>query len=105
MDVHVCYSSMPSLLQFSSYIFYFQALLAGPLCFYSDYLKFVDGSHFTEQNTNEKSSDPDMLVPTVTTQIWCYYWGRIYLMADVVDKTDYKIITEMRIFCEFAEFH
>ena len=29
-----------------SYIFYFQGILVGPLCFYTDYIDFIEGSNF-----------------------------------------------------------
>jgi len=43
----------PNLLQFLSYLFYFHGILAGPLCFYSDYISFVDGSYFKVQKPQQ----------------------------------------------------
>lgn len=36
--------SVPSLLDFLSYVFHFQAVLTGPLCFYTDYMSWIDGT-------------------------------------------------------------
>ena len=37
---------LPNPLVFLSYIFCFQGLLAGPLCFFNDYISFVEGKNF-----------------------------------------------------------
>uniref|UniRef100_A0A914S9C8 Bestrophin homolog n=1 Tax=Parascaris equorum TaxID=6256 RepID=A0A914S9C8_PAREQ len=38
-------SSVPPLFDYLSYIFHFQTVLTGPLCFYSDYMKWIDGTN------------------------------------------------------------
>ncbi|XP_052763767.1 lysophospholipid acyltransferase 2-like isoform X2 [Mya arenaria] len=37
-------SRQPSLLEYYSYMFYFQGVVVGPLCFYKDYISFVEGA-------------------------------------------------------------
>ncbi|XP_006815543.1 membrane-bound glycerophospholipid O-acyltransferase 2-like [Saccoglossus kowalevskii] len=36
---------MPTIIEYYSYIFYFQALAVGPVCFYNDYIDFIKGKH------------------------------------------------------------
>ncbi|VDN41372.1 unnamed protein product, partial [Gongylonema pulchrum] len=36
--------SVPSVLNFLSYVFHFQSVLVGPLCFYTDYMSWIDGT-------------------------------------------------------------
>ena len=39
------FRKLPSFLEYMSYIFNFQTVLTGPVNFYSDYEKFLDGTH------------------------------------------------------------
>ncbi|XP_054707299.1 lysophospholipid acyltransferase 6-like [Uloborus diversus] len=47
---------VPSVLEFFSYIFHFQALMCGPLIFYNDYVDFVEGRNY------EKNASPNIIV-------------------------------------------
>ncbi|VDK46033.1 unnamed protein product [Anisakis simplex] len=38
-------SSVPPLLEFLSYTFHFQTILTGPLCFFTDYMEWIDGTN------------------------------------------------------------
>lgn len=38
---------MPSTLEYFSYVFHFQALMAGPVIFYRDYMDFIHGHNLT----------------------------------------------------------
>ncbi|CAI9739902.1 Hypothetical predicted protein [Octopus vulgaris] len=40
--------SMPSLLHFTSYMFYFHGIIIGPLAFYADYMHFINGDWYRE---------------------------------------------------------
>ncbi|CAD5234615.1 unnamed protein product [Bursaphelenchus xylophilus] len=40
---------VPSVLEFMSYLFHFQTVLTGPLCFYTDYIQFIDGNDMTPE--------------------------------------------------------
>lgn len=37
---------LPSALEFFSYVFHFQGLMAGPMVFYTDYIEFIEGAQF-----------------------------------------------------------
>lgn len=39
-------SKPPSFVEFFSYMFYFQGAVLGPLCFYNDYIEFVNGNNY-----------------------------------------------------------
>ncbi|VDM41525.1 unnamed protein product [Toxocara canis] len=43
-------SSVPPMLDYLSYIFHFQTVLTGPLCFYTDYMKWIDGTNAIGKN-------------------------------------------------------
>uniref|UniRef100_A0A915ER68 Uncharacterized protein n=1 Tax=Ditylenchus dipsaci TaxID=166011 RepID=A0A915ER68_9BILA len=43
-------SQVPDLLEYLSYIFSFQTILTGPLCFYTDYQKFISGENLVVDN-------------------------------------------------------
>ncbi|XP_020278739.1 lysophospholipid acyltransferase 2 isoform X2 [Pseudomyrmex gracilis] len=45
MQRHQAVQKMPSTLEYFSYIFHFQALMAGPIIFYRDYIDFIHGNH------------------------------------------------------------
>ncbi|XP_014609872.1 PREDICTED: lysophospholipid acyltransferase 1 [Polistes canadensis] len=52
---------MPTMMEYFSYVFHFQALMAGPVIFYRDYIDFINGDHMkdttkslTDEN-NEKT--------------------------------------------------
>jgi lysophospholipid acyltransferase 1/2 len=40
----------PSLIQFLSYCFNFQGIVVGPLCYYEDYINFIDGNNILKKN-------------------------------------------------------
>jgi hypothetical protein len=39
----------PSLIEFLSYIFNFQGIIVGPLCFYNDYIDFITGNNILKK--------------------------------------------------------
>ncbi|KYM79294.1 Membrane-bound O-acyltransferase domain-containing protein 2 [Atta colombica] len=45
MQRHQAIQKMPTTLEYFSYIFHFQALMAGPVIFYRDYIDFIHGHH------------------------------------------------------------
>lgn len=47
---------MPPLADYLSFIFHFQAILTGPLSFYTDYMKFVSGENLKPVNGHTVSS-------------------------------------------------
>ncbi|GMS92312.1 hypothetical protein PENTCL1PPCAC_14487, partial [Pristionchus entomophagus] len=54
---------VPGLIPYLSYIFHFQAVLTGPLAFYTDYVKFISGTHVP---TDAKGKLPDPTSEAVT---------------------------------------
>lgn len=63
MQRHQAVQKMPTTLEYFSYIFHFQALMAGPVIFYRDYIDFIHGHHlpgakslacFYDKNSQEK---------------------------------------------------
>ncbi|GIY13449.1 lysophospholipid acyltransferase 2 [Caerostris extrusa] len=57
---------IPTLLEFFSYIFHFQALMCGPLVFYSDYVDFVEGKSFVKD-----ISPSAVVLRKVSVSIFC----------------------------------
>ncbi|XP_014471117.1 PREDICTED: lysophospholipid acyltransferase 2 [Dinoponera quadriceps] len=45
MQRHQAVQKMPTALEYFSYVFHFQALMAGPVIFYRDYIDFIHGRH------------------------------------------------------------
>ncbi|XP_022239812.1 lysophospholipid acyltransferase 1-like [Limulus polyphemus] len=54
----------PSMLEFFSYIFHFQALMCGPLMFYKDYIEFIEGKPY-----NRVKHPQNKLVDEITKQL------------------------------------
>jgi lysophospholipid acyltransferase 1/2 len=40
----------PRLIEFLSYCFNFQGIIVGPLCYYEDYIHFIDGSNILKKS-------------------------------------------------------
>ncbi|KAK0405170.1 hypothetical protein QR680_017836 [Steinernema hermaphroditum] len=49
---------VPPALDYLSYIFHFQSVLTGPLCFYNDYMRFISGDNVKERGPNGKVATP-----------------------------------------------
>lgn len=47
--------TLPTALEFFSYVLHFQGLMAGPLVFYKDYIDFIEGTQFLKQNNGNVS--------------------------------------------------
>ncbi|XP_034107167.1 lysophospholipid acyltransferase 6 isoform X1 [Drosophila nasuta] len=48
---------MPSALEYFSYVWHFQSLMAGPLVFYKDYIEFVEGYNLLKRPASNASLD------------------------------------------------
>ncbi|XP_023171468.2 lysophospholipid acyltransferase 1 isoform X2 [Drosophila hydei] len=48
---------MPSALEYFSYVWHFQSLMAGPLVFYKDYIEFVEGYNLLKRPTSNATLD------------------------------------------------
>lgn len=46
---------MPSALEYFSYVWHFQSLMAGPLVFYKDYIEFVEGYNLLKRPASNVS--------------------------------------------------
>lgn len=44
--------TLPTTLEYFSYMLHFQGLMAGPLVFYKDYIEFIEGKNLLKHNTN-----------------------------------------------------
>ncbi|KAL2712656.1 lysophospholipid acyltransferase 6 [Vespula squamosa] len=70
---HQAVYKMPTMTEYFSYVFHFQALMAGPVIFYRDYIDFIHGDHLkhatkslTDQNnSNSESVNEIMLEPSL----------------------------------------
>ncbi|XP_031641002.1 lysophospholipid acyltransferase 1 [Contarinia nasturtii] len=53
-------STLPTTLEYFSYVLHFQGLMAGPLVFYKDYIDFIEGTNFLKHtNVNSKFDKVD----------------------------------------------
>lgn len=83
-------TSIPSPIEYLSYIFYFHGVIVGPLCFFKDYINFIEGRNLlviptsrTTNDVNEQEQKPNKIEPpsifwpvfTKISQcgIWCYF--------------------------------
>lgn len=56
---------IPTALEFFSYTFHFQGLMAGPVVFYRDYVDFIDGKQmlkFTPSSTVRLAKDLTLII-------------------------------------------
>lgn len=47
--------TLPTALEFFSYVLHFQGLMAGPLVFYKDYIEFIEGTSFLKHTNGNVS--------------------------------------------------
>uniref|UniRef100_A0A914XMX9 Lysophospholipid acyltransferase 1 n=1 Tax=Plectus sambesii TaxID=2011161 RepID=A0A914XMX9_9BILA len=81
-------AEVPSILEYVSFVFHFQAVLTGPLCFFSDYMDFIEGRHVTPKSAAARpkmgnNNDDDVPTPwaTVTEKLM---WSLVFLGVSVV---------------------
>jgi hypothetical protein len=85
---------IPHPIEFLSYIFYFHGICIGPLCFYTDYLDYIEGRNLlaiptsttqkgdTQETTDEYHAEtvqPSTFWPVLTKLSQCILWGYILL--------------------------
>lgn len=84
-------TDIPSPIEFLSYIFYFHGICVGPLCFYKDYIDFIEGQNLlvipisTAKTTTETFDErhlpqikqPSNFWPVVTKLGQCAIWAYI----------------------------
>ena len=49
-------AEVPSLLEYSAYVFNFQTVICGPLVFYADFVEFVDGGKLRKAGLSQYPS-------------------------------------------------
>ena len=67
---------LPNPLVYLSYIFYFQGILVGPLCFYTDYIDFIEGSNFQVKQVGPTvvEANGEMVIVSVLPEVYfCLY--------------------------------
>jgi lysophospholipid acyltransferase 1/2 len=92
-------NQLPNALEFFSYIFNFQSILAGPLCTYNDYMDFIKGTDVTKHQNpkaleNEKVIQPSntkVLLEKITYVIglsvfFQMYFSRFPIEANISDE-------------------
>ncbi|XP_076179737.1 lysophospholipid acyltransferase 6 isoform X2 [Ptiloglossa arizonensis] len=71
-QLHQAVKKMPSTLEYFSYVFHFQALMAGPVILYRDYMDFIQGHNLSRRNAltgcdkNSSHYDEIVLEPSPT---------------------------------------
>jgi lysophospholipid acyltransferase 1/2 len=69
---------LPHFLEFTSYIFNFQGMLCGPLCFYEDYIEFIHGTNITKFKDEHKNRDPSYDFGRRRALIKKVFWAIIF---------------------------
>ena len=85
---------IPSPIEFLSYVFYFQGICVGPLCFYKDYIDYIEGRNLlvVPMSTGQKSDkvetpeeyhpeavQPSTFWPVFTKLAQAAFWGYILM--------------------------
>ncbi|CAF0824035.1 unnamed protein product [Adineta steineri] len=101
---------IPHPIEFLSYVFYFHGICVGPLCFYKDYLDYIEGRNLlviptsTSQQTQSQDTpneyhaetmQPSTFWPVFTKISQCLAWGYIFINYTSVYKIEYNISQEM----------
>lgn len=87
--------NIPHPIEFLSYVFYFHGICVGPLCFYKDYLDYIEGrnllviptSSASQSSASRESTDeyhPETIQPSPFWPVFlklsqCVLWGYILL--------------------------
>ncbi|CAF5001865.1 unnamed protein product [Rotaria socialis] len=103
-------TDIPHPIEFLSYVFYFHGICVGPLCFYKDYLDYIEGRNLlvipTSRAENTETSDttdeyrpeivqPSTFWPVCTKLAQCALWGYILLFYTPYFTIEYNISKEM----------
>ena len=101
---------IPHPIEFLSYVFYFHGICVGPLCFYKDYLDYIEGRNIlviptssTQQcDAPDSSSEhhpemtqPSTFWPVFTKLAQCALWGYILLNFTSYYTIEYNLSKEM----------
>ncbi|CAF1507123.1 unnamed protein product [Didymodactylos carnosus] len=110
---------LPDPIEFLSYVFYFHGICVGPLCFYKDYIDYVEGKNLliipTNQNISQNSNSlsstkddeqqyrnlpleqrqPSTFWPVFTKVLQASFWAYILLKFSGNNSIEYNISDEM----------
>jgi lysophospholipid acyltransferase 1/2 len=101
---------IPHPIEFLSYVFYFHAICVGPLCFYKDYLDYIEGRNLlvipTSTGLQRQTSDttdeyhPETIQPSTFWPVFkklsqCVLWGYILFNYQPYYTIEYNISPEM----------
>lgn len=89
----------PHIIEFLSYVFNFQGVICGPLCFYQDYIDFIDGNnilkkkrkHQTEDDNNNIIVQPSIVQPVITKVFLTFFVAGVWFNVG----TNYTIRSNM----------
>ena len=97
---------LPHPIEFLSYVFYFHGICVGPLCFYKDYLDYIEGRNLyviptsptgtvdTQDLTVDytaETSQPSTFWPVFTKLSQCVLWGYILLKYTPYNTIEYNL--------------
>ena len=80
---------IPNLLEYFSFIFYFQGIIVGPLCFYHDYIHFITGENL------KNFKQPSNVRPVIFKLLHCSFWAGILLFWTPKYTVDYNLSETM----------
>lgn len=98
---------IPSPVEYLSYIFYFQGISVGPLCFFKDYRDFIEGrnllvipmsdttNNLSDEQRLSKIEQPSPFWPVVTKLAQCVLWAYILLSYTPYYPIEYNLSQEM----------
>jgi hypothetical protein len=102
---------IPHPIEFLSYVFYFHAICVGPLCFYKDYLDYIEGRNLLviptsttqkteKQGTTDDEYHPETIQPSTFWPVFkklsqCVLWGYIMLNYTRYNLIEYNINKEI----------
>ncbi|XP_065844080.1 lysophospholipid acyltransferase 2-like [Oscarella lobularis] len=74
-----CVREIPSVLEFFSYAFNFPTILIGPLCFYRDYICFIEGKHYLVEDKNGHVRRTSGVKPALKKFLFSLMWLGLYV--------------------------
>ncbi|CAF0779940.1 unnamed protein product [Rotaria sordida] len=101
---------IPHPIEFLSYVFYFHGICVGPLCFYKDYIDYIEGRNLlviptstiqqteTQDISDEYHSEtmqPSIFWPVFSKLSQCALWGYILLQFTPYYTIEYNLSKEM----------
>ena len=95
-------NKVPTLLEFYSYMFYFHGIMVGPLCFYADYKRFVEGRNYRRDpatglwsdRVTPKEESPSPLFPFLQKLVYTFLCAFIMMVIIPQQGTDMLIDPE-----------